>query len=158
MAGDVKALFTGGALDGNYEVRTEPGGIGHTGIVIDNQVTKKKSGHVGGAGNASVYLYHDYGELSLSMSTNAPSVFDGITGSLTSGGGSSLFGAGAPATEPDACGAPANRMPTLSALERVPVAQRAFRALTAMAEAEWGVDEQELLRHRRALEAMRSEL
>jgi hypothetical protein len=40
----------------------------------------------------------------------------------------------------------------------VPVAQRVFRALTAMAEAEWGVDEQELLQHRRALEAIRSEL
>ena len=86
----------GGALDGVYEVVTAAGGIGHVGIVIDNEITRTASGHVGAEGNASVYLYHDYGDVSLAMSTKAPSVFSAITGSLTASGGS-IFGAAAPA-------------------------------------------------------------
>ena len=77
--GDVKAVFSGGALNGSYEVVTESGGIGHTGIVIDNEMSTASSGTIG-TGNASVRLFHSYGDVALALSTKAPSVFEGITG------------------------------------------------------------------------------
>jgi len=84
MAGDVKGLFTGGALNGTYHVSTAEGGIGHVGIVIDDTPTNKRKGRLG-KGGASVRIQNYYGNVALSLSTKAPSIFDAITGGLTSG-------------------------------------------------------------------------
>jgi len=152
MAGVVKGLFTGGALDGHYEVVTAPGGIGHVGIVIDNQVTSTTAGHVGKEGNASVFLKHNYGDLSLAMSTKAPSVFDGITGSLTSTSSSSLFGATAPATAPTAeCAAAQSGRTTAigGGIERIALVQRVAHGLATMGAALGAVDGELLSPQRR---------
>ena len=68
-AGNVKGLFTGGTLNGQYSVVTEPGSIGRAGITIDNEVTPVTRGRVGGVGNASILMSYNYGDLSLIMYT-----------------------------------------------------------------------------------------
>ena len=82
--GDVKAIFSGGAINGSYAVHRAHGGIGHEGVVIDNVMSEERSGTLGGkdgfVGNASVYAWHSYGHLSLSFATKAPSIFSAITG------------------------------------------------------------------------------
>ena len=77
-AGDVKGLFDNGAINGTYAARTEPGGIGHVGIVIDDAPTGATEGTLG-TGNASVVATHSYGHLSLSLSSKAPSAFAAFT-------------------------------------------------------------------------------
>lgn len=81
FAGDIKAVFSGGAISGSYDVTTAPGGIGHVGIVIDNTPTRATQGTLG-SGNATVTIDHAYGNLALALSTKAPSVFAGISSGL----------------------------------------------------------------------------
>ena len=76
--GDIKAIFSGGALEGSYDVSTSPGGIGHVGIVVDNTPTRSPTGMLG-KGNASVTITHMDGNVALALSTKAPSVFAGIS-------------------------------------------------------------------------------
>ena len=66
------------ALCGSQVVTASPG-IGHVGIVVDNQPTRAPHGIVGD-GNASVTIRHAYGNVALALSAKAPSVFAGISG------------------------------------------------------------------------------
>ena len=140
MAGDVKGLFNGGALDGEYQVETAEGGIGHVGVCINNEITHAAAGHVGQEGNASVYIYHNYGDVSLFMSSSSPSVFDGITGSFQASGSGSLFGATAPGPasaegipeEPGCVEATTARPVSSGVFERVPLARRVVPMLEAI--------------------------
>ena len=108
FAGDIKAVLSGGAISGTYDVATANGGIGHVGIVIDNTPTTATHGTLG-SGNASVTIEHSYGNVALALSTKAPSVFAGISGGLlhdsagpggTAGG---LTGGGASGQEQPQC-------------------------------------------------------
>ena len=81
FAGNIKAVFSGGAISGAYDVVTAPGGFGHVGIVVDNAPTHDVHGILG-AGNASVTIDHAYGNVALALSSKAPSAFAGISGGL----------------------------------------------------------------------------
>ena len=81
MAGDVKAVFSGGAFSGHYDVITAPDGIGHVGIVVDSTPTSERSGSIND-GMSNVTISHDYGNVALALSTKAPSVFAGISSGL----------------------------------------------------------------------------
>ena len=78
-AGNVKALFSGGAINGSYDVLTPPTAIGSVGIVIDDAPVAARSGTLG-TGGARVFVTNDFGSLALSLSTTAPSIFSSIDG------------------------------------------------------------------------------
>ena len=78
-AGNVKALFSGGAINGSYDVLTPPTAIGSVGIVIDDAPVAARSGTLG-SGGARVFVTNDFGSLALSLSTTAPSIFSSIDG------------------------------------------------------------------------------
>ena len=77
--GNVKALFSGGAINGSYDVLTPPTAIGSVGIVIDDAPVAARSGTLG-SGGARVFVTNDFGSLALSLSTTAPSIFSSIDG------------------------------------------------------------------------------
>ena len=95
VGGDVKATFSGGAINGSYAVSQEQPAIGRVGIVIDDAPTAQRAGRLG-SGNASVQVEHSYGSLALSLSSKAPSAFAGVLAG-SGGAAAALVGGGRPA-------------------------------------------------------------
>jgi len=91
VGGDVKAIFSGGAINGSYAVTQEQPATGQVGIVIDDAPSAQRAGRLG-SGNASVLVEHSYGSLALSLSSKAPSAFAGVLAG--SGGGAAALGGG----------------------------------------------------------------
>ena len=90
VGGDVRATFSGGAINGSYRVRADEPGIGTVGIVIDDAPALAREGRLG-TGNASVHVEHNYGNLALAMSSKAPSAFADL---LEGGGGGAVYSMG----------------------------------------------------------------
>ena len=94
VGGDVKATFSGGAINGSYAVVKDEPGIGHAGVVVDDAPTAALTGRLG-TGNASVVVVHNYGNLALSLSSKAPSAFADVLGGAAASGAASASAAAA---------------------------------------------------------------